>query len=334
MKFAIGEMTVGDILDRGLKIFWARLPTFYAINLIVMIPMLAYQMAMPAFLVSGDSGPPSPEMFLAFMVGTLGVVLIALILAPMAAAASLHVIGQEFIGERVGIADAFRFAFRRFLPLLGVSILVGLILFAGLFMCGFPYFIFLTWYAFAGQVVVMEGRSGMDALNRSKDLGSDFFWRILGVLALLFVVSLVAAFINNILNQLFQPLEVVPSDTGPRIVLRSYGLYVVAQVVNFLLAIAVQSYSAVCTTLLYFDLRIRKEGFDLELAAQQHKRGGAEPGDEAWPAQDRYDEGLRHGKEWPREGRPDEGIRPGDERPEQFGTDEGIRPRDEGPGTI
>jgi hypothetical protein len=31
----------------------------------------------------------------------------------------------------------------------------------------------------------------------------------------------------------------------------------------------VETYSAVCFTLMYFDLRIRKEGFDLELAAKQ-----------------------------------------------------------------
>jgi hypothetical protein len=31
----------------------------------------------------------------------------------------------------------------------------------------------------------------------------------------------------------------------------------------------VQAFAAVCYTLLYFDLRIRKEGIDLELAARE-----------------------------------------------------------------
>jgi hypothetical protein len=327
MKFEIGAMSVGDILDRGLKIFWARLPTFYAINLIVMTPVLAYQLATPFFLLGGDSGPPSPEMMLAFMLSSLGMLLLALILVPIGAAASLHVIGQEFIDERVGVAEAFRFALRRFAPLLGVSILVGLILFVGLIACVIPYFVFLTWYAFASQVVVMEGRGGMGALNRSKDLGNGFYWRVFGVLALLFVLSLVVGMINNILNQVFQPLEVVPSNTGPRFVLRSYGLYVVAQAVNFLLTVAVQSYSAVCTTLLYFDLRIRKEGFDLELAARQHKHEGAGARGDQWPEEDRYDEGIRGGKGWTAQDRHDEAIPPGEEPPGQ--------PRhDEGPGTL
>ena len=37
-----------------------------------------------------------------------------------------------------------------------------------------------------------------------------------------------------------------------------------------------QAYAAICVTLLYFDLRIRKEGFDLEMAARQHSRNPQE----------------------------------------------------------
>jgi hypothetical protein len=129
---------------------------------------------------------------------------------------------------------------------------------------------FYTWYVFSPQVVVMEGVGGSDALNRSKELGRGSYGRIFGLLALLFVIGLVGGVVNAILAQLFQPTAVVPTDAGPRFVMRSYGLYVLSQVIQFLINAAVYSYSAVCVTLMYFDLRIRKEGFDLELAARQH----------------------------------------------------------------
>jgi hypothetical protein len=48
-----------------------------------------------------------------------------------------------------------------------------------------------------------------------------------------------------------------------------YRNYVINVLVIQLVNILVQTYLAVCITLLYFDIRIRKEGFDLELAAQQ-----------------------------------------------------------------
>jgi hypothetical protein len=142
MGFNIGAMTVGDILDRGLKIFLARLPTFYTIYLIMLGPLLLYQLAMPAFIFGSASGDAGPEMALVFAGGSLGALLLFLILVPLGQAASLYVIGQEFIDKRVGIGEAFRFAFKRFLSLLGVSILFGLVLFAGLILCVVPYFFF------------------------------------------------------------------------------------------------------------------------------------------------------------------------------------------------
>ena len=35
------------------------------------------------------------------------------------------------------------------------------------------------------------------------------------------------------------------------------------------ISILFATYSAICTTLIYFDLRARKEGYDLELAARR-----------------------------------------------------------------
>ena len=44
MKFQIGAMTVGDILDRGLKMLLANLPAFYLINLLVLWPIIIFRL--------------------------------------------------------------------------------------------------------------------------------------------------------------------------------------------------------------------------------------------------------------------------------------------------
>jgi hypothetical protein len=53
MKFAIGAMSAGDVLDRGLKLLFARLPTFYLIHLIVLLPAFLFDLAEPLL----ESGP-------------------------------------------------------------------------------------------------------------------------------------------------------------------------------------------------------------------------------------------------------------------------------------
>src|SRR4051812_24845062 len=129
MKFQLGAMSVGDILDRGLKLLLSRLVTFYAINLIALLPYLAFVGAVP-FVVAGN-------MAVAAALGIVGLVLV-IIFSQVAAAAVLRVIAEEYIGRRVGIGEALSFAFGKFAPLLGTSILAGLVIGVGLLMCVVP----------------------------------------------------------------------------------------------------------------------------------------------------------------------------------------------------
>src|SRR5262249_22508902 len=120
MKFRIGEMTVGDILDRGLKLLFSRLGTFYTINLIVLLPVLAFQLAMPELGLASDEYK--------LLIGLWISLLLTLLLFPIGTAAILHVIGKEFVDEPVTIGAALGRAFPLFFPLLGTSILVGLVI--------------------------------------------------------------------------------------------------------------------------------------------------------------------------------------------------------------
>jgi hypothetical protein len=75
--------------------------------------------------------------------------------------------------------------------------------------------------------------------------------------------------VAGVLEQFVLPAqELVATDAGPQTVINVRN-QMIDTLVSSLLQILVQTYGAVCTTLLYFDLRIRKEGFDLELAARE-----------------------------------------------------------------
>jgi hypothetical protein len=276
MRFEIGAMSVGDILDRGLKIFLSRLPTFFFINFLVLSPLMALQLVQPIVLMNAQSSSPSVGIVVGFLVFTLGVMFLTMILGPIGAAASLHVIGQEFIDQRVGIGEAFSFALSRFGSLFLVSLLSGLVYLAGMCLFCIPMFLFMVWFAFGAQIVVMENRGPIEAMNRSKELGTGFGWRILGILLLLIVIQIIITLVSAGFNALFPGMEQVVSNGVPVMVLRSYPLHVADVLVNFMLSVVSQAYAAICITLTYFDLRIRKEGFDLEMAARGHS---SEPGE-------------------------------------------------------
>jgi hypothetical protein len=280
MKFPIGAMTVGDILDRGLKILLSRLPTFYLINFIVLTPIILIQLAGPLIgeaLLLGQH--PLLDVNLSRLLGLYAGAILALfaqlVLHPIATAASLHVISQEFVGRRVGLGEAFRFSLRYFVPLFGASLLSSLAIGFGLITCVVPGIFFAIWFVFAAQVVVVEHRPAIDSLTRSKNLGEGYQGRIFGVGALLILVSMVIMIFAGILQQILPPVDTKltpPAQPGgsPELsIVFNYTNFVIDTLISFPFGILAQTYQAVCLTLLYFDLRIRKEGYDLELAAQQ-----------------------------------------------------------------
>jgi hypothetical protein len=273
MRFPIGAMSVGDILDRGLKVLLARLPTFYAINLIALSPIILLQLVQPQLASvgtqPGQSGPFADSSLVGVAIGVgLATFVLTIILSQIGNAAVLHIIAQEFVDQRVGLGQALRFALHRFGRLLGAAILAGLTIGLGFVLCIAPGIIFAIWYVFVSQVVVVEGLKAEKAMSRSKELTSGYRGRILGILVLCIAISMVFQASAGLLQRVLPMQEMVRTDFGYTTVF-IYRNYVINVLVTQMVNILVQTYLAVCITLLYFDIRIRKEGFDLELAAQQ-----------------------------------------------------------------
>jgi hypothetical protein len=267
MKYPIGAMTLGDILDRGLKLLMARLPAFLAINLVIQLPLLAIELVQVAAQTS-EAGIGVNLLLV------LVLVFLAIVLTQIASAAILHIISREFVDQPTTVGEAVNFAMGRFGRLIGASILAGIIIGFGMLLLVIPGLIFFTWYALVAQVVVVENRGGGDALARSKQLTEGYRWRVFGVIFVVgLVIGLMQLAIGLALTVVTGPTyEVILGRPGtfelPKIVYHP-GAMVVHTIVNFLVQVVLGAYSAICVTLLYFDLRIRKEGFDLELAAKQ-----------------------------------------------------------------
>lgn len=271
MRFPLGEMTVGDILDRGIKLLFARLPAFYLINLIVLSPVILLQLAFPFVVDTTHGGRPvnplDPEVMFGNRAEGLLALLLTLLLQPIATAAMLHVVMEEYKGNRVGIGEAFAYAFSRFLPLLGASIVVGLMVGFGCLLCCLPGVYLGVIFAFTSQVVVLERLGVGDALSRSPALVSGYWWRVFGVLLIIIVINVIVQIAVGIpLGLLLPPEEIIPAENG--IVMKFNPLnHVIVVLVSYFVGIIIQSYMAVAVILLYLDIRIRKEGYDLELAA-------------------------------------------------------------------
>ena len=183
----------------------------------------------------------------------------------------LRVITQEYLGQPVSLGEAFQFALGRFLPLLGTSILAGLGIILGLFLCCIPGIYLAIVWSMISQVIVMENLAGTEAIGRSKALVEGYFWRVFGILFLVgIIIWMVAAACQFGIAMVLPFAVAAPVVPGrnqfmpPAQQMNNFTNYAIAQLTLTLVNTLGDTFRAICTTLLYFDLRNRKEAFNVE----------------------------------------------------------------------
>jgi hypothetical protein len=133
------------------------------------------------------------------------------------------------------------------------------------------YLIAIFQFYFLWNVMVLENRYYFAAIRRSRELASGHWLRILVIiistLVLYYVISFVLlAIVFTIFGLSMLPFVASgPSPTGPMPVVLILGV----TLFYALFASVVVPLLSVVSVLFYFDVRVRKEGFDIELLAQE-----------------------------------------------------------------
>ena len=125
-----------------------------------------------------------------------------------------------------------------------------------------------TRLAFVPSALMLERLSLRNAVRRSWTLSTGYFWRTFGILLLVgFILSMVSNLISAPLGLVTGIGSTLINPNGSDA--SSIAIFVVITVLSFVIAIVFGAISAVVQTatasLLYIDLRMRREGLDLEL---------------------------------------------------------------------
>jgi MFS family permease len=291
----IHPMAVGEILDRSFRLLREH---FWLFFLIVFIPQCIYFLVSHggALLLGGAAGgEPSVGMGIGFGVSAVIATLIFIVIQFWAQGALIHAVSENYLGHSTSVGNSYGSVRKRLGRLLGTMILMGVLVLLGPFLAGvlaavvMPILamvagpvafvvgvlvgigilwltirLFLNWLL-ADKVVVLEDEAWMSALRRSKELMNarteEGYWKRPKNKAALI---LLAGFLIGLgIHLLFQ----VP---GFALGFLQFGF--VAAAVSGLLNIISTSLATVFTAtamiLFYYDIRLRKEGFDLKMMAQ------------------------------------------------------------------
>ena len=235
-QYELRPMSVGEVIDGAVAIYRSRFPVLVAIAIVTQgVPSL---LNISSVLQGGIVGSPGLVLFTLFL---------SLVGGLLAAAASVWVVSEAYLGREAALWDSLTYALGKAWALFVAGLVKYFLITVGTVLFIIPGIVVACALSVVSQVVVLEDKGGAGSVGRAWDLTKGYRGKalVLGVVVLfLFYLPVMAA---SFLTAAVPSLATVFGVGGQLIGLLVYPI-------------------VVCTfTLYYYDLRVRKEAFDLEL---------------------------------------------------------------------
>jgi hypothetical protein len=240
VRAAESNFRVGRTLSNSWRVFSANFVKVFLITIVVTTVYVGLSRFVPRSAVPSSE---VPKLAVLIVIGVLAI----LILYTLAQAAILYVAFQSMRGRVVGIAEALRRGLSRFGAIVGLAILVGFGIWIGLILLIVPGIMFALRWSVALPACVVEGLGPLASMKRSAQLTKGHRWKLFGIFLLLWVVSALAGLLIGLL---LKPAGVV-----------------VTQVVQAVWNAAWTAFWYVTLVMIYHDLRVIKEGVDIDQIA-------------------------------------------------------------------
>ena len=237
------------IVDAAFKMYSQDFVSLIKLSLIFNLPLLLMQMVMQT-----TDANQSPA--IVFGAAILMIVL-SLVCSSMLTGATMQIVSARYLGEKISFTEAMGRTTAILGKVISTSMLVGIWIFLGFLMLIIPGIFWIFTLALALPAVVLEGKSGSEALARSKELVKHNRGKVVGTVI---GIGLIVGLLGAVFGGLWQGGLAVASVDGT-------GLF--AQAGESLLSFLIAPINNVALVILYYDLRIRYEGYDLELLSKE-----------------------------------------------------------------
>jgi len=258
-------LEIGDILDETFRMYRRNFIVLAGLSMIFTIPLAALSgygyFALFNFAASQATSTSPGDLsgfYTALVPLAIGTVVNLLVL-PFLYGSVSYAACESAMGRPVTMWTAIRGSFKRYLQVALFYILIGLMIIA---FCLFPLWIWiLVGWITVLPVMFIENVGLFAAMGRSWRLVQGRWWRTFFILFLMYVLTVV---ISAALGAFFYLAEALMS-----IFLSAYLALAIYEGVVVLANALINPIFLIAMVLIYFDLRVRKEGLDLFQLAQQ-----------------------------------------------------------------
>ena len=261
---------IGELLDAAIRVCIAHRWTLAKIVLFVVVPVQVLSVVVTAsttpegvssnpFDFSTEPADVEGTDFWTFFAGQAVIGLLAGVIFLLGTGACFRALTEAWLGNEPDWRESLRFALRRTPALLWVTILYFLAVGFGFLLLVIPGIWLSIAFALCFPIVLVERVGGPKALGRSAGLVRGRWW---ATFAALMVGFILASILSGIAQALITLPVVIALDSDLLVLIFS----AIGGTLGYVIATPFQ---AAIVALAYFDLRVRKEGLDLQLVAER-----------------------------------------------------------------
>jgi hypothetical protein len=260
-------LSVGEIIDVAVKIWRRQFVTLAKIVFVVVAPVQILS-ALVAASVSNGGGIETVDVsgntavdggrLAAFIAGMFTAQVLSGLAFLISSAAVLRAVSVAYLGGTPDWRDSLRAATSRLGSLIWLAFLMAGGLFLGALALFFPFIWLGVSWSVSFPALIAEEQRGTGALRRSFNLVRGRWWSVFGALFLAFLLQFFMGLVIGL------PLGILTANSDSA----SAGALIIGTLVSVASSVITTPFMAAVLVLIYFDLRVRKEGFDLELLSQ------------------------------------------------------------------
>ena len=243
------ELSLGEVLDVSFGLY----RTLFAPLLMVAVVSQAIPMVLGVYLSA--TGDLFANLGLSFLY-----LLLAVVLGALGVAASTFIVSDAYLGREVSATGALGRALSLLGRLVAISLLTSVLIGFGFVLLIVPGLVLVAGLVLSTVVGVLETLDGpISAMGRSWELTRGYRTKVFLAVFVAFLLLLVPSIALGAAASLIGDLDGATS--------------LVVLVAESVLQVFVYPFLYVVMTVLYYDLRVRKEGFDLELLSSSLSEG-------------------------------------------------------------
>lgn len=276
-------MKLGQILDQAVRLYRQNFITFIGIVALVQVPVTILQLL--TNLLSLNALSDVERFFGASLFTNFFALIINFIFVQgIGTAAMTRAVADNYLGEKTTALEAYRKIGRSWLSLIGALFVVGVMVILAAFWwlvpcigwitgLGIIFYLSFVILPLVAPVIVLEGQGAGSGWRRAWDLARGRFWWVLSFFVVLYIFNLLVVIGPSLLANLLLSGLLVDLTSGPDTAIMVQTI--IGQLVTLAFSLIFLPFQLAATTLAYFDLRVRGEGFDLAL--QAHEIVGEKP---------------------------------------------------------